>query len=44
MEQEEVNNYDLRYRAEREQIYLLEQEESYTSAASFLDQDPIPTY
>ena len=36
--------YDLRYRAEKEHIYLLEQEESYTSAASFLDQDPIPTY
>ena len=36
--------YELRYRTEKEHIYLLEQEESYTSAASFLDQDPIPTY
>ena len=34
----------LRYRAEREGIYLHEQEESYTSQASFLDNDPIPTY
>ena len=36
--------YKLRYRAEKAHIYLLEQDESYTSLASFLDQDPIPTY
>ena len=34
----------LMYRAKRENIYLLLQEESYTSQASFLDNDPIPTY
>lgn len=34
----------LRYRAEREHIYLYEQEESYTSQASFRDDDWIPTF
>ena len=34
----------IRYKAEREGIRVIEQEESYTSKASFLDSDPIPVY
>ena len=34
----------IRYKAEREGIQVIEQEESYTSKASFLDQDQIPVY
>lgn len=34
----------LRYKAELQGIYVWEQEESYTSKASFLDLDPIPVY
>lgn len=34
----------IRYKAERLGIDVVEQEESYTSQASFLDKDPIPTY
>ena len=34
----------IRYKAEREGIRVIEQEESYTSKASFLDNDLIPVY
>ena len=34
----------IRYKAEREGIEVFEQEESYTSQASFLDHDEIPVY
>jgi putative transposase len=34
----------IRYKAEREGIRVLVQEESYTSKASFLDRDDIPVY
>ena len=34
----------IRYKAERYGITVIEQEESYTSKASFLDQDAIPVY
>ena len=34
----------IRYKAERAGIVVIEQEESYTSKASFLDQDDIPVY
>ena len=34
----------IRYKAEREGIEVIEQEESYTSQASFLDHDEIPVY
>lgn len=34
----------IRYKAEREGIRVIEQEESYTSKASFLDFDDIPVY
>ena len=34
----------IRYKAEREGIRVIEQEESYTSKASFLDRDDIPVY
>lgn len=34
----------IRYKAEREGIRVIMQEESYTSKASFLDKDPIPEY
>ena len=34
----------IRYRGERSGIRVIFQEESYTSKASFIDQDEIPTY
>lgn len=34
----------IRYKAERAGIVIIEQEESYTSKASFLDRDDIPVY
>lgn len=34
----------IRYKAEEHGILFVEQEESYTSKASFLDNDPIPVY
>ena len=34
----------IKYKAERLGMEVIEQEESYTSKASLIDMDPIPTY
>jgi putative transposase len=34
----------IRYKAERKGVQVIDREESYTSKASFLNHDPIPTF